>query len=198
MFTGIIEALGTVESLDHQDGNLLIAVRSPLAAALKVDQSLSHQGVCLTVTAIAGEVHQVVAVRETLAKSNLGTLCAGDALNLERALLVGGRLDGHLVQGHVDATGSCLTRTPDEGSTLFRFRFPRAFRTLLIEKGSIALNGVSLTVFSVTDEEFSVAVIPYTLEHTTLGRLQPGDSVNLEFDLVGKYITRLRQAGVPD
>jgi riboflavin synthase len=197
MFTGIIEALGTVESLDHQDENLLIRVRSPLAPELKVDQSLSHQGVCLTVTAVTAGVHQVVAVRETLTKSNLGALRAGDLLNLERALLVGGRLDGHLVQGHVDATGSCVSRTPDEGSTLFRFRFPGAFRALVIEKGSIALNGVSLTVFSVTDEEFSVAVIPYTLEHTTLGRLQPGDSVNLEFDLVGKYITRLRQTGAP-
>lgn len=192
MFTGIIEALGTVESVEPEDENILLKVRSPLAPELRIDQSLAHQGVCLTVTGVRDGVHQAVCVRETLLKTNLGNLKAGDQVNLERSLTLQARLDGHLVQGHVDATGTCEQRTPDEGSTLLRFRFPRAFGALVIEKGSIALNGVSLTVFSVTEEAFSVAVIPFTLAHTTLGRLQPGDTVNLEFDLVGKYIARLQ------
>lgn len=193
MFTGIIESLGEVQHARRDGDNLLLSVRSPLAPELKIDQSIAHQGVCLTVTDVRDGVHQVVAVRETLLKTNLGSLAAGDPVNLERALTLQQRLDGHLVQGHVDATGTCLEVTPREGSTEFRFGFPPEFAALVIEKGSIALNGISLTAFSVTEQTFSVAVIPYTLTHTTMGQLKTGDLVNLEFDLVGKYITRLHR-----
>jgi len=191
MFTGIIETIGQVVEADRKGDNLMLAIRSPLAHELKIDQSVSHQGVCLTVTGILNDIHRTVAIRETLSKTNLGALNPGDPVNLERSLTLDQRLDGHLVQGHVDATGTCLEATPGGGSTEFRFRFPRKFAHLIIEKGSIALNGISLTVFSVTEQEFSVAIIPYTLEHTTMGQLRPGNLVNLEFDMVGKYVTRL-------
>jgi riboflavin synthase len=193
MFTGIIEAVGTIRDLTHEQGNLLLTVASPLAAALKIDQSVSHNGACLTVTATGPHTHQVVAVAETLAKTNLGSLKAGDRVNLERSLELGQRLDGHLVQGHVDATGTCTAISGREGSREFRISFPPAFAHLLIEKGSVALNGISLTVFNLTADAFSVAVIPYTLAHTTMGDLKAAEAVNLEFDLIGKYLSRWRQ-----
>lgn len=191
MFTGIIEALGTVTGVQPEGDNLLLEIASPLGPSLKIDQSVAHQGVCLTITGTDREIHRAVAIRETLLKSNLGSLKPGDRVNLERSLTLSQRLDGHLVQGHVDTTGTCLEAKEAEGSTEFRFGFPREFAAWIIEKGSIALNGISLTVFSVTDRAFSVAIIPYTLAHTTMGSLKPGDRVNLEFDLVGKYVARM-------
>lgn len=193
MFTGIIEAIGVLHHAETRAGNLILTVASPLSAELSVDQSLSHHGVCLTVTAIGEGTHQVEAVAETLEKTNLRWLKPGDRINLERALTIQQRLDGHLVQGHVDAVGRCLSREDRAGSQEFRIGFPQRFAPLVIEKGSIALNGISLTVFDVTDQAFTVAVIPYTAEHTTMAELQPGAHVNLEFDLVGKYVVRWNQ-----
>lgn len=192
MFTGIIEALGTVVGVERREDNLVLEISSPLGLELRVDQSISHQGVCLTVTRCAGDTHEVVAIRETLQKSNIGALSVGDLVNLERSLTLAQRLDGHLVQGHVDATAICVGMEDKGGSREFRFRFPEAFAHLVIEKGSIALNGISLTVFGVTEDAFSVAIIPYTLENTTMNEIRPGHLVNLEFDLIGKYVSRLK------
>ncbi|TAN17087.1 MAG: riboflavin synthase [Chitinophagaceae bacterium] len=191
MFTGIIEALGTVTNIRQDKDNLIFSIHSPISRELRPDQSVSHNGACLTVTAIDHDRHQVIAVAETLQKTNLGTLKPGDQINLERSLTLQKFIDGHLVQGHVDTTGKCLQIANRNGSTEFRIRFPEKFAHLIIEKGSIALNGISLTVFSVTENEFTVAVIPYTFEHTTMHLLRENDIVNLEFDLIGKYVTRL-------
>lgn len=196
MFTGIIEAVGILISAEPQSGNLLFTLSSSMSGELQIDQSLSHNGVCLTVTAVENGHHKVVAVAETLSKSNLGLLKAGDKINLERSLTLDKRLDGHLVQGHVDATGICISSEEKNGSYEFRFRFPKQFSHLIIEKGSIALNGISLTVFKVTEDEFTVAVIPYTYEHTNMHLLQVNDKVNLEFDLIGKYVLRQAQHGM--
>lgn len=190
MFTGIIETVGTVSAIEESKGNLLLTIQSAISAALQVDQSVSHNGICLTVVKKEKDTHQVEAVEETLSRTNLRNLKTGDKLNLERALTLERRLDGHLVQGHVDAVGHCTARVEKAGSTLFSFDFPRKFAPLIIEKGSVALNGISLTVFEVGQDCFSVAVIPYTLQHTTMDLLQEGDEVNLEFDLVGKYVLR--------
>ncbi len=195
MFTGIIEATGTVTGIRREGTNLVLTIRSALAGALKIDQSLSHNGTCLTVTAVNKEEHQAVAIEETLQKTNLGLLKEQDTVNLERAMLLNERIDGHIVQGHVDTTGECAGREEKNGSIEFRFRFPKEFAPLVIEKGSICLNGVSLTIFNVTENEFTVAIIPYTLEHTNLKNLKPGDKVNLEFDLMGKYVNRLQELG---
>lgn len=192
MFTGIIEQLGTIQEVRATGANRSFVVYSPLAAELKVDQSLAHNGICLTVETVSGSQYQVTAVAETLAKTNAGSWKAGDLLNLERAMLMNGRLDGHLVQGHVDATALCTEIADRDGSWEFRFEFPGAFAALVIEKGSIAVNGISLTAWNVGQNSFSVAIIPYTFEHTNLKHLESGQSVNLEFDMVGKYIHRFQ------
>lgn len=190
MFTGIIEALGTVASIRREGENVHFDIESGLSEALKIDQSLAHNGVCLTVTALLPGVHTVTAVAETLLRSNLGDLREGDPVNLERAMVSGARLDGHIVQGHVDATGVCTAVEEAGGSWYVYFRYEPSPERLLVDKGSICVNGVSLTVVSPHDDLFSVAIIPYTWEHTTFHRLRPGDRVNLEFDIIGKYIAR--------
>ena len=190
MFTGIIEALGTIEAVKEAGSNRIFEVSSSLSEQLKVDQSVSHNGVCLTVEAISGNTYQVTAVAETLQKSNAGYWKAGTLVNLERSLLLGSRLDGHLVQGHVDCTGTCAAIEDHKGSWNITIHYPEKFAALLIEKGSIALNGISLTVFNVGNHSFTVTIIPYTWEHTHLHQLKPGDAVNLEFDMLGKYAVR--------
>lgn len=190
MFTGIIETLGTVRNIRTQGNNLVFSIQSPISTELKPDQSVSHNGACLTVSSVHNDIHEVVAVAETLQKTNLGTLKPGDQINLERSLTLQKLIDGHLVQGHVDSTGKCMEVKNKNGSTEFRIQFPEKFAPLIIEKGSIALNGISLTLFDVTKTEFSIAVIPYTFEHTNIHLLQKGDTVNLEFDLIGKYTAR--------
>lgn len=190
MFTGIIESLGKVLSVTANGTNKTFWLESSLSNELKVDQSLSHNGVCLTVEEINGNTHRVTAIEETLRKSNLEAWQPGDAVNLERCLIMNGRLDGHIVQGHVDAVGTCLKRKELEGSWEFQFEFPKKFSRLVIEKGSISLNGVSLTLFDVKKIRFSVAIIPYTFEHTNIRSILPGSIVNLEFDIIGKYVAR--------
>lgn len=191
MFTGIIEATGHVKSLEANGSNISFWVESPLAAQLKIDQSLSHNGVCLTVEAIEGGLYKVTAIEETLVKTNLGQLKEGSAVNLERCMQLNGRLDGHIVQGHVDSTAVCTAVADKQGSTEFSFRFDEKFATLVIEKGSITLNGISLTIFNVTHTEFTVAIIPYTMEHTNMKQLKKDDVVNIEFDMIGKYVNRI-------
>lgn len=190
MFTGIVEALGTVIEVTPSGSNLDFIIDCPFAGELKVDQSVAHNGVCLTVTEIAGSRYKVTAVAETLIKTNLGSWKAGDKVNLERSLRVGDRLDGHFVQGHVDAVARCTAKETLEGSWVFRFQFPPKYASMVVEKGSICLNGVSLTVFNVTDTELTVTIIPYTYEHTNFHTIQPGDPINVEFDILGKYFLR--------
>ncbi|MFT3948475.1 MAG: riboflavin synthase [Agriterribacter sp.] len=190
MFTGIIETTGTIISIENKGTNRVLRVQSSISAALKPDQSIAHDGVCLTVEKVQGDIHQVTAIHETLVKTSLGAWKAGDLINLERCLIPNGRLDGHFVQGHVDTTAACIEKTSLEGSWQFRFEFPEKFAKLVIEKGSIALNGISLTIFDITNQQFSVAIIPYTFEHTNMQRLNAGENVNLEFDMVGKYVVR--------
>jgi len=190
MFTGIIEALGTVESVESRGTNRTYRINSPISHELKTDQSVSHNGVCLTVETVGTGWHSVTAIDETLRKTNLNSWAPGTVVNLERCLQMNGRLDGHMVQGHVDTTGTCVAISEKDGSREFVIRFPEAFAALIIEKGSISLNGISLTVFNVSRCEFTVAIIPYTLEHTNMKNLRTGDTVNLEFDVVGKYIQR--------
>jgi riboflavin synthase len=173
--------------------NRSFRVSTSISNELKEDQSVSHNGVCLTVEKAANGTHTVTAVQETLQKTTLGNWGAGKWINLERCLAANGRLDGHFVQGHVDTTGTCIDKKALDGSWEFRFEFPEKFAPLVIEKGSIALNGISLTIFDVTLNQFSVAVIPYTYEHTTMQYLHPGEKVNLEFDMVGKYVVRGRE-----
>lgn len=191
MFTGIIEYTGKVERMEANGTNKTFFIRSGVSNELKVDQSVSHNGVCLTVEAVEADVHRVTAIEETLEKSNLGDWKAGDIINLERCMLMNGRLDGHIVQGHVDATAVCVDKKDLSGSWEFRFRFPNKFSNLVIEKGSIALNGISLTIFNVSADEFSVAIIPYTYEHTNMQTVEIGSVVNIEFDIIGKYIQRI-------
>ena len=193
MFTGIIESLGSVISATPSGTNTVCWIESPISAELKIDQSVSHNGVCLTVEEINGNTHRVTAIQETLQKTNCGNWTAGTAVNLERCLLANGRLDGHLVQGHVDTTGTCISREDANGSWLYRFQFPEKFAPLIIEKGSIAINGISLTCFNVTANSCMVAIIPYTFNHTNLQWVEPGATVNIEFDLMGKYILRMRE-----
>jgi riboflavin synthase len=189
MFTGIIESTGLIKEVISNGSNRSFWVSSPLSAELKVDQSLSHNGVCLTIEELNEGCHRVTAIDETLQKTNLGNWETGTVVNLERCLPMNGRLDGHLVQGHVDATGTCITVEEKAGSWEFEFEYPRKFSRLVIEKGSICLNGISLTVFAVKKKKFKVAIIPYTFNHTNIGGLKKGDRVNLEFDIIGKYIT---------
>lgn len=190
MFTGIIEATGTVEEAVSRGSNRTFWISAPLAAQLKVDQSIAHNGVCLTVEELRGARYRVTAVRETLEKTALGGWQPGQRVNLERSLLPSSRLDGHFVQGHVDTTGQCVQIADANGSHELTFSFPRRFAELVIEKGSICVDGISLTAYKVTDQSFRVAVIPYTWDHTNLQALREGDAVNLEFDLIGKYILR--------
>ena len=192
MFTGIIESLGTVRSIREEGTNKHFEIASAISGELKVDQSVSHNGVCLTVVALGPGTHTVTAIEETLNRTNLGALKVGDTVNLERAMLAGARLDGHMVQGHVDGKGTCLGIDARDGSWYFRFSYEPSPEHLLVDKGSICVNGVSLTVILLTESQqlFSVAIIPYTFENTTFGSLRPGDEVNLEFDIIGKYIGR--------
>jgi len=191
MFTGIIETTGRIEKVEQKGTNKLFWVKSSLASELKIDQSLSHNGVCLTIDELADGLHRVTAIRETLQKSSLGNWQEGDSINLERCVPLNGRLDGHLVQGHVDTRGKLLAVSNNNGSWNYRFSFPPDFSHLVIEKGSISLDGISLTIFDLSTTEFTVSIIPYTYEHTNLRWLNPGDEVNLEFDMVGKYVSRL-------
>lgn len=190
MFTGIIEAMGEVTRVEEKGGNKTFWLRSPLSAGFRVDQSVAHDGACLTVEEIKNEEHRVTAIAETLEKTNLGSWQAGSRVNLEQCLVFNGRLDGHLVQGHVDTTAECIGREEKDGSWEFTFRFPGRFAPLLIEKGSVCVNGISLTAWRVRRKTFRVAIIPYTFEHTNIGRIQPGERVNIEFDMVGKYLVR--------
>jgi riboflavin synthase len=191
MFTGIIETLGTIEDVKSTGTNKTFWISSSLSPEFKVDQSISHNGVCLTVEEVQGNRHRVTAIAETLQKSNLGHWETGGLVNIERCMLMNGRLDGHIVQGHVDTTGICIEKKELDGSWEFRFRFPAQFGALVIEKGSISLNGISLTIFNVSDNEFSVAIIPYTYEHTNIKTIQPAATVNIEFDMMGKYVSRI-------
>lgn len=193
MFTGIIEEIGKIVRIEHEQANLHLYVKSSFTNELKIDQSVAHNGVCLTVVAIDGDVYQVTAIAETLAKTHLGSLQVGDAVNLERGMLLNTRLDGHIVQGHIDQTGTCTAIQEEAGSTRFTFQYDPSTGNVVIEKGSITVNGVSLTVIDATRDSFSVAVIPYTLAHTNLQHLQIGSIVNLEFDVIGKYVARLMQ-----
>lgn len=191
MFTGIIETLGVITKLEREQENLHITVRSEITSELKIDQSVAHNGVCLTVVGIKGKEYVVTAIKETLDKTNIGSLKIGDAVNLERAMKLGARLDGHIVQGHVDRTGVCKSIKDEAGSTVFTFSYEFDGTNVTIEKGSITINGVSLTVVNSRKNEFSVAIIPYTFEHTTFKDLRIGAEVNLEFDVIGKYVARL-------
>lgn len=191
MFTGIIEDLGVITNLEPDHDNLHITLKSNFTTELKVDQSVSHNGVCLTVTSLNDQNYTVTAIRETLSKTNLGNLKVEDQVNLERAMKLGERLDGHIVQGHVDQTAICKSIEFQNGSWLFTFEYDATLNNITIEKGSITVNGVSLTVVNSENNEFSVAIIPYTYEHTTFKSLKENSVVNLEFDVLGKYIKRL-------
>lgn len=190
MFTGIIETLGTVKSIEKDRSNVHFTIESPISSELKIDQSLSHNGACLTVVGLAAGSHRVTAVEETLRRTNLGQWKEGTLVNLERCLAMGGRLDGHMVQGHVDTVAECTEALDMNGSWRFTFRYQPTPEHLLVDKGSVCLNGVSLTVVEPRDDLFSVAIIPYTWEHTNFKTLRPGDAVNVEFDIIGKYISR--------
>ncbi|MGC6430399.1 MAG: riboflavin synthase [Jejuia sp.] len=193
MFTGIIEALGTITHLEKQQSNLDITVKSDITHELKIDQSVAHNGVCLTVVKINGDKYIVTAIKETLDKSNIGDLKVGDLVNLERAMKLGDRLDGHIVQGHVDQTAICTAIKNEEGSWFFSFEYDNSLSNITIEKGSITVNGTSLTVVNSGINSFSVAIIPYTYEHTNFKNFVKGTRVNLEFDVLGKYVSKLKQ-----
>jgi len=191
MFTGIIETLGKVVGRESDGGNVTFTVQSNISPELKIDQSISHNGVCLTVVGVEADLHQVTAIAETLAKSNLGSLQGGDKINLERCTVLGERLDGHIVQGHVDQVGTCTEKYEDNGSWIFTFSYDPTLGNVTVEKGSITVNGISLTVVNSRPDRFSVAIIPYTIAHTNLQDVNIGDKVNLEFDIIGKYVARL-------
>ncbi len=190
MFTGIIEHIGTIKEIQQEGSNIHFWVESPLFSELKIDQSLAHDGVCLTIDALEAPLHRVTAIQETLEKTNLGLWQVGKQVNLERAMILGTRLDGHLVQGHIDGTGTCIDVVEQDGSWKYTFEFDEKFSRLIIEKGSICINGTSLTAFDILDNQFSVAIIPYTYNHTNISQLQKNSKVNLEFDIVGKYVTK--------
>lgn len=190
MFTGIIEKLGVVNKVEKEGTNLHLSIQADFTDELKVDQSVAHNGVCLTVVNIEGDVYTVTAIKETLDKTSTGSLKVDDLVNLERCMKIGDRVDGHMVYGHVDSTGKCLSRVSENGSTLFTFSFGSEYNNLVVEKGSVCINGISLTVFDVKDGRFSVAIIPYTLEHTNLKNIYEGDELNLEFDIFGKYLDK--------
>jgi len=191
MFTGIIEALARVKEVRQDRSNKSFCFESPISHELRVDQSVSHDGVCLTVTKVDGNLHWVTAIDETLSKSTLGLLKVGDEVNLERCMIANGRFDGHVVQGHVDQRGKCISVKDENGSWLFTFEYDPGIGNITVEKGSISINGVSLTCFNSKANGFSVAIIPYTYEHTNFHQIKAGTTVNLEFDIIGKYVKRL-------
>jgi len=195
MFTGIIECTGIVEKIESKGSNKTFWIKSPIGNELKIDQSLAHNGVCLTVEEIANSIHRVTAIEETLRKTNLHTLQISSEINLERCMLMNGRLDGHIVQGHVDCTATCTHKKQLDGSWEFSFEFDKQFAHLVIEKGSISINGTSLTCFNVSENNFTVAIIPYTFEHTNIKHVVAGSIVNIEFDIIGKYILRGMETG---
>ena len=196
MFTGIIETLGQLTNVISDRGNLHFTIESEISDELKIDQSVSHNGVCLTVVRVEKGQHVVTAIEETLLKSNLGILKKGDFINLERCMQMNGRLDGHIVQGHVDQTAKCTKVKQLDGSWEFTFLYDAAPGNVTVEKGSICVNGISLTVVNSHENSFSVAIIPYTFEHTNMQYLKVGDIVNLEFDIIGKYVARLMRSEV--
>ncbi len=197
MFSGIVEEMATVVAIKHDRENIDLTLKCSFTSELKIDQSISHNGVCLTVVNIDGDTYTVTAMKETLDRSNLGLLHVGDHVNIERSMLMNGRLDGHIVQGHVDETAKCIRKEDADGSTYFTFEYKldkemarRGYFT--VDKGSVTVNGVSLTVIAPTDNTFTVAIIPYTHDHTNFGDIEIGTTVNIEFDILGKYIARLR------
>jgi riboflavin synthase len=191
MFTGIIEALGEIKEISIEKSNRVFFIKSDIASELKIDESVSHNGICLTVENIKKDIYSVTAIHETLEKTNAGLWNPGDVINLERSMKMNGRLDGHIVQGHVDGTAICTERKDKEGSIEFTFEFNDTFAPLIIEKGSICVNGVSLTAFNVGKNNFTVAIIPYTLSHTNFKTLMEDNIVNIEFDILGKYVQRI-------
>jgi riboflavin synthase len=191
MFTGIIEATGKVVEIKTERTNKSFCFESPISHELKVDQSVSHNGVCLTITKVEDNKHWVTAIDETLSKSNLGSLSSGDEVNLERCMVANGRFDGHVVQGHVDQVGKCVSVKDQDGSWIFEFEYDPSQGNITVEKGSISINGTSLTCFNSKVNGFTVAIIPYTYEHTNFHSIKTGDSVNLEFDIIGKYVQRI-------
>lgn len=193
MFTGIIETLGTVKALKNEGGNLNLTITSSFAPELRTDQSVNHNGVCLTVVSQQGKEYSVTAIRETLDRTNLGLLKEGQMLNLERGMKLGARLDGHLVQGHVDQLGTCVAIREQEGSWIFTFEYDPSLNNITIQKGSVTIDGVSLTIMESGTGYFAVAIIPYTYENTLFKYYTPGTAVNLEFDVIGKYVARLME-----
>ena len=194
MFTGIIEDLGVVQNLKKEQDNLHVTLLSSITSELKIDQSISHNGICLTVVEISGKHYTVTAIKETIDKTNIGSLEIGSVINLERAMKLGDRLDGHIVQGHVDQIGTCIDIKEANGSWIFTFSYDESYGNITIEKGSATVNGVSLTVVNSENNRFSVAIIPYTYEHTNFKYYAVGTTVNLEFDVLGKYIQKLHKA----
>lgn len=193
MFTGIIETLGTIKEIKHEKDNIHVTIEADITNELKIDQSVAHNGICLTVVAIKDSTYTVTAIDETIQKTNLGEWQKDDLINLERAMKLGDRLDGHIVQGHVDQTGNCIAIEETNGSWLYTFEYDDKLNNLTIEKGSITVNGVSLTVVNSKKNQFSVAIIPYTHEHTNFKNFKTGSKINLEFDVIGKYVSRLNQ-----
>ncbi|HEY8691020.1 MAG TPA: riboflavin synthase [Chitinophagaceae bacterium] len=191
MFTGIIEDLGKIKSISINGSNKTFWIESPISSQLNIDESISHDGVCLTIEEIKESAHKVTAINETLIKTNLDDWKVGDIVNLERPMQMNGRIDGHIVQGHVDTTAICIDKKILNGSTEFTFTFKKKFASLIIEKGSVCVNGISLTAFNVRKKKFTVAIIPYTLEHTNLSSVEESSKVNIEFDMLGKYVQRL-------
>lgn len=192
MFTGIIETIGIVKEIIKEGDNLHFKIQSNITNELKIDQSIAHNGICLTVVAIDSDIYTVTAINETIKKTNINQLHSGDSVNLERAMKLGDRLDGHIVQGHVDQTGKCISIKEENGSWVFTFEYDKNLNNITIEKGSITIDGTSLTVVNSKENEFSVAIIPYTFEHTNFKNYKNGTIVNLEFDVIGKYVKRIQ------
>ncbi len=191
MFTGIIETTGTVAAIEKNGTNITFTIESPLSHSFTIDQSVSHNGVCLTVESVSDHSHIVTAIAETIEKTNLGSWKQRDTINIERCMQMNGRIDGHIVQGHVDTVATCIAAIDKNGSWEYTFEMDRRFAPLIIEKGSISINGISLTLFNVTENTFSVAIISYTFNHTNMNRLQVNGQVNIEFDMIGKYVNRI-------
>ena len=195
MFTGIIEELGTVKKVEKNKGNIHLTIEAKFTPELRIDQSVAHNGVCLTVISIKNNQYSVIAIKETLEKTNLGNLIPGDKINLERCMKIGGRLDGHIVQGHTDLTATCTKIETLDGSWIFKFKYAKKSTIeTTVEKGSITINGTSLTVVDSKDSEFSVCIIPYTFENTSFKYLKERDQVNIEFDIIGKYVARMMKS----